>query len=173
MVIGMMHAIKLLNCSSKTELQKMESEYGCRYSSILKLPYFNAPRMLTIDPMHNLFLGIAKHYLHKIFIERGILGNSEFELIHQRVDAMVGRIPTKIRGGFSSFTADQFKNWVVHYSLIALQGFLSTDQLECWRHFVLACRILTSKIITVDKGLLMLYFCSFVVEVRKCMAKGP
>ena len=101
-------AIKLLNCSSKTELQKMESEYGCRYSSILKLPYFNAPRMLTVDPMHNLFLGIAKHYLHKIFIERGILGNSEFELIQQRVDAMVvppevGRIPTKIRSGFFIF----------------------------------------------------------------------
>ena len=64
---------------------------------------------------------------------------------------------------FSSFTADQFKNWVVHYSLIALQGFLSTDQLECWRHFVLACRILTSKIITVDKvkvaDALLLQFC--------------
>ena len=165
---GHRDANKLLNCFSKTELQRMESEYGCRYSSILKLPYFNAPRMLTVDPMHNIFLGIAKHYLHKIFIERGILGNSEFELIQQRVNAMVvppeiGRIPIKIQSGFSSFTADQFKNWVVHYSLIALQGLLSTDQLECWRHFVLACRILTAEIITVDKvkvaDALLLQFC--------------
>ena len=125
-------ATKLLKCSSKNELQVMESQYGCWYLSFLKLPYFNAPRMLTIDPMHNLFLGIAKHHLHKIFIGRGILGSSEFELIQQRVDGMVvppeiGSIPTKIRSGFSSFTADQFKNWVVHYSLIALEGLLSTE----------------------------------------------
>ena len=45
----------LLNMQTKTDLQKAESELGCRYSAVLKLPYFNAPRMLIIDPMHNLF----------------------------------------------------------------------------------------------------------------------
>lgn len=32
-----------------------------RYSCLLKLPYFDAPRMLSVDPMHNLFLGSGKH----------------------------------------------------------------------------------------------------------------
>ena len=44
--------------------------------------------------------------------------------------------------GFSSFTADQFKNWIVYYSLVAMRGILTDAHLECWRHFALACRIL-------------------------------
>ena len=43
---------------------------------------------------------------------------------------------------FFSLTADQYKNWVVHYSIICLHGLLPADVLECWRHFVLACRLL-------------------------------
>ena len=39
----------------------LESKYGCRYSVLLKLPYFDPTRMLIVDPMHNLFLGSAKH----------------------------------------------------------------------------------------------------------------
>ncbi len=49
-----------MKCKTKTERQK-ESELGCHYSVILKLPYFDPVRMLMVDPMHNLFLGGAKH----------------------------------------------------------------------------------------------------------------
>ena len=59
-------AESLLSCTTKTELKQTESRTGCRYSVLLKLPYFNAPRMLVIDPMHNLFLGSAKHYVKAI-----------------------------------------------------------------------------------------------------------
>ena len=52
-------ACSLLNMRTKTDLQKAESKLGCRYSALVKLPYFNAPRMLIIDPMHNLFLSIT------------------------------------------------------------------------------------------------------------------
>lgn len=44
---------------------------------------------------------------------------------------------------FSSFTADQHKNWIVYFSLIALRGILLNEDLECSRHFVLACRLLS------------------------------
>ena len=54
----------------------------------------------------------------------------------------VGRIPTKIGLGFSGFKADQFKTWITIYSIPALFSILSDDHFECWRHFVLACRIL-------------------------------
>lgn len=98
----------LLNFSTKSELCKAESAAGCKYSVLVKLPYFDAPRMLIVDPMHNLFLGSAKHFL-KLLIDRNLISESQFEVIQQRVDSFVvppdiGRIPHKIRSGFSSFT---------------------------------------------------------------------
>ena len=53
----------------------------------------------------------------------------------------VGRIPSKILTGFSSFTADQFKNWFILFS-IPLFGILTGEHMACWHDFVLACRIL-------------------------------
>ena len=81
--------------------------------------------MLIVDPMHNLFLGSAKHYLKAVWIELGIVSESQFDLIQCRVNntivsSDIGSIPCKIRSGFSSFTADQWKNWTVYYSLLVL-----------------------------------------------------
>jgi len=47
----------------------LERESGMRYSILLRLPYFNAPRMCITDPMHNLFLGTAKKMI-QIIMER-------------------------------------------------------------------------------------------------------
>ena len=70
--------------------------------------------MLVIDPMHCLFLGLAKHFFKKVFIGRGILSEADLSTIQKRVDAMsvpsdIGRIPHKIERAFYSFTADQYK----------------------------------------------------------------
>ena len=54
---------EVLKCKTKTRQKDLESLLGCRYSCLLDLPYFDAPRMLCIDPMHNLFLGTGKHML--------------------------------------------------------------------------------------------------------------
>ena len=160
--------MKLRNVSTCSALHEGESESGCRYSVLLKLPYFDALRMLIVDPMHNLFLGSAKHYLKAVWIELGIVSESQFDLIQCRVDntivpSDIGRIPCKIRSGFSSFTADQWKNWTVYYSLLVLHDILSGENLECWRHFVLACRILCCKQLTMNQvrlaDALLLQFC--------------
>ena len=37
------------------------------------------------------------------------------------VPSDIGHIPHKIFFVFASFTADQFKNWIVHFSVIALR----------------------------------------------------
>ena len=161
-------ACSLLNMRTKTDLQKAESELGCRYSVLLKLPYFNAPRMLIIDPMHNLFLGSAKYFLKSILLDQNVISESNFLVVQERVDLItvpsdIGRIPYKIASGFASFTADQWKNWVIYYSLIAMRSMLSNDIFECWRHFVLACRILCSKQLSMEQILLadvlLLRFC--------------
>ena len=60
-------------CKTKTAIASKESEQGYRYTELLKLPYFNPTRMLAVDPMHNLFLGSAKHILKNVWIKRDIL----------------------------------------------------------------------------------------------------
>ena len=154
-------------CTSKTVRNNTESSLGCRYSVLLDLPYFDAPRHHIIDPMHNLFLGTGKQMI-KIWITDNYLSKTNFEGIQMFVDQMVlpsdvGRIPYKIQSGFSGFKADQFKLWITVYSIPALFNILSSDLLECWRHFVLACRLLCKHSLTqADVSLadaLLIHFC--------------
>lgn len=103
-----------------------------------------------------------------IFIGRDLISNNKFDLIQERVDGCIvppdiGRILHKIHSSFGSFTADQWKNWVVYFSTIVLHDMLTEEVMECWRHFVLACRLLILKSITVDElklaDALILQFC--------------
>ena len=142
-----------------TRRNQLESQYGCRYSALLDLPYFDPVRMTVIDPMHNLFLGSAKHVLKDIWIKGGLIQEKQIQQIQDVMNSMktptgVGRIPRKIETGFSGFTADQFKNWVTLYSIPCLKEILPVDDFECWRHFVLACRILCQHTITTDDVIL-------------------
>ena len=63
----------ILKCKSAKE-----SEFGCRYSALVRLPYFDPLRMLTIDPMHNLYLGSGKHMLH-LWLEHDLLSSSHID----------------------------------------------------------------------------------------------
>ena len=155
-------------CPTKTGREKLQTEYGCRYSVLLELPYFDPIRMTIIDTMHNLYIGTATHLLKDVWIERGLITDGDMRLIQDRVDSIqvpnyVGRIPLKIASSFSGFTADQLKNWTNLFSLIALRDILPPDHFQCWGHFVLASRLLCQmKISDVDIKLadaLLLQFC--------------
>ena len=103
-------AIKHRDCNTRADQKAIEREYGLRYSVLIKLPYFNAPRMCVIDPMHNLFLGTAKHMI-EIWKALNILSPSDFQCIQERVDSFVtptdiGRTPKKIASALSGFTAE-------------------------------------------------------------------
>ena len=50
--------VRKASTQSKHEALAM---YGVYYSCLLQLEYFDAVRFTVIDPMHNLFLGTAKH----------------------------------------------------------------------------------------------------------------
>ena len=41
--------------TTPAEQERRESLAGLGYSSLLQLPYFDVPRMLIVDPMHNLW----------------------------------------------------------------------------------------------------------------------
>ena len=47
--------------TAKKQNHNIEREYGCRYSVLLELPYYDVIRMCVVDPMHNLLLGTAEH----------------------------------------------------------------------------------------------------------------
>ena len=144
---------KFIEARTKTGKAKLVTENGVRYTVLLKLPYFNPIHFHVIDPMHNLLLGTAKHDM-ETWIDCGVLTKaaiqniqSTVESIHARVD--VGRIPSKISCNFAGFKADQWRNWVLIYSPIALKGNVDCEHLQCWLLFVKACRLLCVR--TVDR----------------------
>ena len=154
--------------STISAIQKGEIECGSRYSELMRLPYFDGPKMLVLDPMHNLFLGSAKHFLKDILIGGDHISSTDMDLMQSRVNSIVvpagiGRIPLKIESGLSKLTADQWKNFVLYYSIIALRGIITGANLERWRHFVLACRVLCSKEISLENAklgdALLMQFC--------------
>lgn len=83
-----------------TARNELESKYGCRYSVLLELPYFDPIRMLVIDLMHNLFIGTAKHVLRDLWMtgDTAVLTPANLCTIQERIDNMIvptdiGRIP--------------------------------------------------------------------------------
>ena len=108
--------------------------------------------MAIVDPMHNLFLGTAKHVI-RVWKEKNLINENDFKGMQEKIDdiqcpADIGRLPRKIYTGFSGFTADQFKNWAIIFSMYVLKDYLPKEQLLCWQKFVQACRIICCQVIT-------------------------
>ena len=158
-----------LSCHSKTAQEEKESRLGCRYSYLLQLPYFDAVCMLVIDPMHNIYLGSAKHVLQTVWMKRNFVSSNDVKKINEKISSWVippevrfNRLPARIEYS-SSFTAEQWMLWVNYYSINCLYGVLPTDHLECWRHLVLASRLLCKRNMNMDDirlaDTLLLKFC--------------
>ena len=141
--------------TSPAAQQRLCSELGARYSVLQELEYFDCIRYFVVDPMHNLYLGTAKHMMKNVWLneKNEFLSDEDFQRIQELVDSMtvpqdIGRIPGKISSSFTGFTADQWKNWTLVYSLFALKGILPEEHLQCWRFFVLACKTLGKRVLT-------------------------
>ena len=107
--------------------------------------------------MHNLYLGTAKYFLKKILKKKGYLLESHLELIQSRINRFtvpnsVCRIRLKIESGFSRLTADQWKTWVLYFSLIALQDVVNSEILEVWRMYVMTCRLHCTREISIENA---------------------
>ena len=162
---------KLKKCKTPHEAGNMESQTGIKYSVLIELPYFDPIRFTVIDPMHNLFLGTAKRVMKKIWIKNDLLTKDNMRVIQARVDSMstpsgIGRIPRKISSSFGGFTAEQWKNWVIVFSMFALRGVLPQEHYSCWQAFVLGCFFLCRREISSVElkkaDLLLLKFCKSV-----------
>ena len=149
------HRVKALQCqevSTASDRKRIRHEWGIKYSELVHLPYFDIIRCHVIDPMHCIFLGLAKHTI-QIWKDKKILTANDFSLLQRKVDIMVspskiGRVPRKIDSGFSSITADEWKNWILLYSVFALHGVIGDSHFKCWCYLVDSCIILCQTVVT-------------------------
>ena len=165
---------KLRQCTTSVAKETLQTQHGIKYSVLIELPYFDPIRFTIIDPMHNLFLGTAKHVMKNLWMKKNIITSDHLELIQARVDTYkapsgIGRIPHKISSSFGGFTAEQWKNWVTLYSMFALRNVLPQQHYKCWQKFVMGCFYLCRRSITdVDSkiaDLLLMKFCKEVEEL--------
>ena len=60
----------------------------------------------------------------------------------------VGRLPHNILAGFLGLTADQWRNWTVVFSEMAIKGITAEPYFSCWSNFSKACQILCIRAIS-------------------------
>jgi len=128
--------------------------------------------MAIVDPMHNLFQSTAKKMI-KLWLNLKVLHADQLKLIQYKIDSVdaasnIGAIPRKNSSSFGGFTAKQWKNWTLVFSIFALKDILPNSDLEIWRHYVLACKSLVSKYISYhDLYLFEKHILKFCVEFEK------
>ena len=102
--------------------------------------------------MHNLFEGTARHFMH-VILENGILARSAMHTVEERTKGIsspydFGRLPLKIASKFAGFKADQWRNWVIIFSEIALIGLIPQSYYNCWQKYAKACKLVCTHAIT-------------------------
>ena len=152
---------------TSSERSATSRQCGIKYSELLLISELNIIRYHIIDPMHCIFLGLAKHTI-QIWKDKGILQSTQFSLLQDKVDSIVppskiGRIPRKIQCSFMSFTADEWKNWILIYSIFALHGIVTGAHFNCWCLLVSSCCLFCQPIISsthIERGhTLLVQFC--------------
>ena len=107
--------------------------------------------------------------VRNVWLETGYLNHTKLSIIEEHIREMsipssfsFGRLPSSLHP-CTKLTAEQWKNWVIYYSVFCLHDLLLYDRLECWRHFVLACRLMCKPLLSKGdvtvSGLLLLRFC--------------
>ena len=104
--------------------------------------------------MHCLFLGITKWIVTRLWIEEGRLTPQHLEIMQKWANNIkgpsdIGRIPNKIAvgEGFSGFTADQWKTFILLYATTITWDLLNDNDRKILSYFVRACNILVCRII--------------------------
>jgi hypothetical protein len=139
-------------CTTEESRKEHVSQYHVRWSEIYRLNYFNPVRHCVVDPMHCLFLGVAKWIFTKLWIGEGTLDSEKLKMMQKRADKIkiasdLGRRPVRIATGegFSNFTADMWKTFMLIFAIPITWDFLEETDQKILAYFVRACKILTSR----------------------------
>ncbi|MBV8802715.1 MAG: hypothetical protein JO131_07115 [Gammaproteobacteria bacterium] len=139
-------------CATEESRKAHVSQHHVRWSEIYRLPYFNPVRLCVVDPMHCLFLGVAKWIVMKLWIGEGVLNDEKLRVMQERADMIeftseLGRRPVRIATGegFSNFTADMWKTFILNFATPITWSFLGETDRKILAYFVRACKILTCR----------------------------
>jgi hypothetical protein len=139
-------------CTTEESRKAHVSQFHVRWSEIYRLHYFNPVRFCVVDPMHCLFLGVAKWIVTKLWIGEGILNQENLKAMQKRADAIkitsdLGRRPVRIAtgDGFSNFTADMWRTFIMIFAIPITWDFLGEIDKRILAYFVRACKILMSR----------------------------
>ena len=103
-------------------------------------------------------------------MEKDILIKVDMAAVEERVQTFnslhaEGRLPCKVASKFAGFKADQWRNWTVIFSEVALKGILPLPYFNCWQTYVKAIKLLCSHVISraniAADALLQAYFKEF------------
>ena len=77
----------------------------------------------------------------------------DLKILEERIHSFdvgtgIGRLPHRIASNYGGYTASQWKNWTLIYSMFCLKGLLPESHLRCWQTFVLACQYLCSPVMS-------------------------
>lgn len=144
-------AEETLNARTKTARAELESASGVRYSELFRLPYFDPIKAHLVDPMHNVLLGTAKHAFN-IWLKTGLLDDKKVEIIDKSMKEMgttreLGRT-VKSMALHKTMKAEEWKNWVLVYSLYCLKDIMPKAHYNLWQIFVRACKLLLTNAIS-------------------------
>ena len=128
-------AFEISKANTKTEKTQMESAPGVRYSEWFRLPYFDLILLHVIDPMHNLLLGTAKHAF-VVWVDLNLISLQHIAKIDTLMKEVskckeIGR-STKSISTSKSMKAEEWKNWVLLFSLYCLKDILPKHINQSW-----------------------------------------
>jgi hypothetical protein len=75
------NALAWRRCNSDAAKRRFVRQTGVRCSELLRLPYFDPIWFIIVNPMHCLFLGIARWIMKRIWIDEGVLTPSDLRTI--------------------------------------------------------------------------------------------
>ena len=147
--IHVWYALRAQTAKTKVEQKSIESSHGARYTLLYELPYYNAISSVIIDPMHCLFLGVAKRCF-QVWVSNNLIQKDHFAVLQEKVDSFccpadIGRIPYKLGSKFAGLKADQWKNWTLYFSLYSLKEILPHRDYRFWQTFVKLCYFLCQR----------------------------
>ncbi|RHZ87212.1 hypothetical protein Glove_39g6 [Diversispora epigaea] len=136
------NALKWRGCNSDSARKKFTKNSGCRF--------------ITVDPMHCLFLGIAKWIVKRIWVNMRVLSSNNLNNIQKKmnefqVPADLGQILGKIYCGedFSNFTVDQWRIFISIYATVVLWKYLEEVDRKILTYFVQICHLFVNRILEI------------------------
>ena len=95
--------------------------------------------------MRNLFFNL--------WITKNLLSKKDLKVLEDRINYFdvgtgIGRLLHKTASDYGGYTASQWKNWILIYSMFFLKDLLPETHLRCWQTFVLACQYLCTPVLS-------------------------